>query len=422
MENRITVGIVTAPGYANKIGEGLHYALPSLLQEYISSDVEWDVDYIYSPLTGYTEEKDEVLEALMDMKEENGWDMALTLTDLPLFNGRKLVVAEANGTEDVGMISIPGLGASPLIKRIRESVLQLISEIYEGSGQEERNRVQKKVGEMDGRKSEKRNAFELIRKRGFDRLSPIEREAPEEGENSEVRFTVQSRIRGALRLITGMVRANRPWMLFPAFMKVVILAFTTGTFALIFPTLWRLTNSYNLWRLIMINGIAIMLLVFWIIAAHKMWERKSDHSNSYMRKLYNSTTFLTLFTTVSFYYTILFLCFQVIVFVLLPKEFVAGEMNGTMKTESYFFIAWTATSISTIISALGSTIEDENVVLSGTYGNRQRQRYELMKEAEKEKKEAAEEKREAAREKEKAVREQEEAEKEKEYVTGKDSA
>ncbi|WP_347861111.1 hypothetical protein U0355_10475 [Salimicrobium sp. PL1-032A] len=417
MENKISIGIVTAPGYANKIGEELHHVLPHLLKEYIAFDVEWEVEYISSPLTGYTEERNEVLGALMEMKEDYGWEMALTLTDLPLFNGKKLIVAEANGTENVGMISIPGLGASPLIKRIRESVLQLISEIYEGSGPEERKRVQQKVGEMDGRKSEKRNAFELIRKRGFDRLSPVEREAPEAEENAEVRFSVQSRLRGAMRLITGMVRANRPWMLFPAFMKVVILAFTTGTFALIFPTLWRLTNSYSLGRLFLINGVAITLLVFWIIAAHNMWERKSDHSNNYMRKLYNSTTLLTLFTTVFFYYTILFLCFQIIVFVLLPREFVEGSMSGTIKTQSYFFIAWTATSISTIISALGSTIEDEDVVLSGTYGNRQRQRYELMKSAEQEKKEAAEEKKEAAQEKEEAVEKQKEAERKKNNET-----
>ncbi|SIS48095.1 hypothetical protein [Salimicrobium flavidum] len=401
----VRVGIVTAPGYTKRIGEGLYYSLPELLKTYVDDTKEWVVESLESPLTGYTEEPDEVLGALLEKKKANEWDIAICLTDLPLFRDKKLIVAEANSSENVALLSLPGLGATPLIKRIRESIMQLLSEMYQGISYEARDEVQRTIGQIDKRRRKKYNSRELVRKRGFDRFSPITRETPDADKMSEVRYTVDSRTRGAMRLITGMVRANRPWMLFAPFIKVLVIAFTTGTFAVVFPTLWKLSNHYNLWRMFMINVVAVSLLVFWIMAAHKMWERKNDHSSNYIRRLYNSTTLMTLMTMVSFYYTLLFICFQLIVFVLLPIDFIAEELNEDMETRSYFFIAWTATSISTIIGALGSTIEDEEVVLSGTYGNRQRQRYELMYEAEQEKKEAAEEKEEAARKKKEAIKE-----------------
>jgi len=45
-----------------------------------------------------------------------------------------------------------------------------------------------------------------------------------------------------------------------------------------------------------------------------------------------------------------------------------------------FYITWTATSISIIIGALGSALENEEVVLSSTYGYRQ-QRYKTAKDS-----------------------------------------
>ncbi|PBB06176.1 hypothetical protein [Salimicrobium humidisoli] len=399
-QDKKKIGIVTAPGYTKRIGEGLYYSLPGLLREYVDEGETWEVESLESPLTGYTEEPEEVLEALLEKKQMQGWDMAVCLTDLPLFRGKKLIVAEANSAKRVGLLSLPGLGAAPLIKRIRESILQLLSEMHHGSSYEDRDRVQLRVGRK-GRK--KINARELVKRRGIDRFSPIVRENSESEKVSEVRFTVDSRLRGALRLITGMVRANRPWRLFEQFLKILAVAFTTGAFGfIIFSTLWEVSIQYSFWRMIMINIFAIVLLVFWIMTAHKLWERKSDHSSAYIRRLYNSTTVMTLLTAVSFYYTLLLICFQLLVLLLLPTGAINSQLNAEMNTIGYFYIAWTATSISTIVGALGTTMEDEDVVLSGTYGNRQRQRYELINEAEQEKKEAAKEKEEAMQEKKEA--------------------
>ncbi len=397
-KDKYVLGLVTPPWHTEKIGKKLKDSLPPLLYKHIDSQVEWKIEYLADPLTGLTEDSKDVVNALYEKKEEKGWDLAVCLTDLPLFKNKSLVVAEANELKKVSLVSIPGLGAFPLINRLRESILRLVSEMIGLGSLENMNDEDDNEGKRGS----------PVRKLPFKRFSPILREITEKDDsNIGIRFTVDSKFRGDLRMISGMVRANRPWLLFPAFLKVLIIAFTTGVYALIFPTLWMLSHSYDISRMITVSVIAISSLVFWIIMAHNLWEKPNDEYNNYLRKLYNGTTVLTLLTTVMLYYLLLYTGFVTAVFLLIPMEMIESQIKEPVGFSSYFIIAWMATSFSTFIGAIGSSLEKEEVVLSGTYGYRQRQRNKLIKEAAQEKEEAAEEKKEAAEKKEEAANQKE---------------
>ncbi|MFG6116154.1 hypothetical protein ACGTN9_13315 [Halobacillus sp. MO56] len=411
-----TLGLITAPGYPDELREKLQQQLPDLLSYYVDDNYEWDVAYTVDALTGVTEDSNEVLSATLDKRKDNAWDFAITLTDLPFFNDKKPIVAEAYVQEHVALISLPGLGSTPMFKRIRESILQLANEMYYGSSDEDRERAEQRIQAKNGdqhKELKNKSSTRLVGKRGFERFSPLQRETPYESEsNIDVRFTVKSRFSGALRVLSGMVRANRPWAMFPSFMKVIIIAFTTGSYALVFPTLWQLSNNYGIWRMFMLSIASILAMVGWIILAHKLWEKPNDNHASYLRKLYNTATVLTLLVTVSMYYFFLFLLFSIAVIALIPMGLLQSQLTGSVGYINYFYIAWTATSVSTIIGALGSALENEDVVLSSTYGYRQRQRYEQIQESEEEKQEAEEEKKEAAEEKKEAAQEKKEAQEE----------
>ncbi|MGP4039667.1 hypothetical protein ACTWP4_07170 [Gracilibacillus sp. D59] len=379
-ENKCILGVVTPPLYTEKIGRQLKKGLPALLNEYTEDNIKWEIEYISDPLTGLTEHSKDVIEALCEKKEEKEWDFAVCLTDLPLFRHKRLVVAEANKERKVSLLSLPALGAFPLIKRIQISILHLVKEMY---------------GDNIEMKGSPNNRTKWWKE--FTLLPPIQKEVAEKNETHiGVRFTMDSKFRGGLRMISGMVKANRPWLLFPSFFKILIIAFTTGVYALIFPTMWKLSHGYELSRMMLVSVIAIAALVFWIIAAHNLWEKPSDGYSDYLRKLYNGTTVLTLLMTVVLYYCLLYICFFIAVFLLIPIEMLESQLSGPTGFGNYFKIAWVATSVSTIIGALGSTLEKEEVVLSGTYGYRQRQRYKLMKEAAEKKRKAAHEKKEIA--------------------------
>ncbi|WP_077622664.1 hypothetical protein [Sediminibacillus massiliensis] len=404
-----TLGLITAPGYPNTIGEELQASLPNLLSYYVDDNYNWEVEFVIDALTGMTEDSQEVINEMINRKVEEEWDFSVCLTDLPLFKHKRLIVAEANEEQNVALISLPGLGSTPMIKRIRESILQLLNEMYYGSSDASREHAQLKLETKDQKRFKglkNKSARRLVGKRIFERLSPIKRERPDDDESTiDVRFTVKSRISIPLRVLTGMVRANRPWAMFPSFMKVVMIAFTTGSYALIFPTLWMLSSNYEIWRMLMLSFVSISAMVLWIILGHGLWEKPNEERSKYIRNLYNMATVLTLYVTVCMYYLLLFCLFSIAVVVIIPMELLESQLSGNASYINYFYVAWTVTSMATIIGALGSALENEDVVLSSTYGYRQRQRYNQIKEAEEEKERAQKEKEEAAKEKKEAAQE-----------------
>ncbi|GGC78188.1 hypothetical protein GCM10007216_05880 [Thalassobacillus devorans] len=410
------LGLITAPGYTEELVDVLKKSLPDLLSYYVNEEDQWDVECVTDSLTGVTEDSREVLGAALERKSDEGWDFAVALTDLPFFKNKRPIVAEAYVEESVALISLPGLGSTPMFKRIRESVLQLVNEMYYGSSEQDRRQAEEKI-QAKNRKEYKelknKSSTRLVGKRPFEWVSPLQRETPDNDEsNIDVRFTVKSRFSGALRVLSGMVRANRPWAMFPAFLKLIMIAFATGSYAIVFPTLWMLSSEYGIWRMFLLTFVSISAMVAWIILVHSLWEKKNAGYKDYIRKLYNAATVLTLLVSVCMYYVILFVLFSLAVLLLIPMGMLESQVTGPVSYINYFYIAWTATSVATIIGALGSALENEDAVLSSTYGYRQRQRYEQVKESEKEKKEAEEEKKEAAEEKKEAAEKKQEAEEE----------
>ncbi|WP_434122167.1 hypothetical protein [Salinicoccus roseus] len=386
--------LITAPGIAERLGAKLVEEMPEMLDYYITDDYEWNVQYYDDILTGGTNDSKEVIEAVCDKKDDEGWDYAIALTDLPLFKDERTVVAEALQDKSAALISLPGFGFTTMKKRVQESILQLMNEMYYGTSDEGR---QASAAHMESKDKQKFDALrnkdsrKLIGSRLLERISPLVRETPqEEDQGVDVRYTVKSKPGDYLRIISGMVFANEPWKMFPAFGKIIVIAFTTGSYALVFSTLWQLSMNLSVPRAILLTFFSILALTLWIIIAHQLWEKKGEGNSTFLRKIYNVTTFFTLLMSVLMYYIILFVMFSIWTILLMPMAQIEDYTSASPGIGIYFYTSWIGASISTIIGALGSTFEDEEVVLDSTYGYRQRQRQEKLKE-EREKEEEKEE-------------------------------
>src|SRR5699024_9618296 len=164
--------------------------------------------------------------------------------------------------------------------------------------------------------------------------------------------------------------------------NVIAIAFTTGAFALIFPTIWNLSQLFSVYRLSGMMIAAILGLVTWIIIAHHLWEHPSGKNRRNIRRLYNLATTLTLIIDVTTYYLFMFVLFLVACLVLIPIEYFQSIIDNYDDVGSIFIsylrIAWTAASISTIVSAIGAGLENEELVRDITYGYRQNRRYEEL--------------------------------------------
>jgi hypothetical protein len=193
--------------------------------------------------------------------------------------------------------------------------------------------------------------------------------------NIDVRF-VAPEARGHLRLLSGMVLANRPWKLFPSFKGAIAAAFATAAYVLVIPTIWMFADAVSWVRLLALMVAAIVAMVVWIIVAHHLWERPSDREAQHWAALYNGVTALTMTVAVLFAYAVLFALVLLTAGVFVPGSYFQSTLKHPVGLGDYVTLAWMAASLATVAGALGASLEHEDKVREAAYGYRQRRRQE----------------------------------------------
>jgi len=386
----VTVGLIPAPELPEVIADNLADRLPRLLKKFIEADIDWKIEVVVDPLTGAAEHVSEILEEAKRLKERHQWTYAICLTDLPIYSDKDLVLADANAIAGVAQISLPAFGAMPMKKRVKRTIIQMVSELYYGGLEENPMKMaQRGIGPLAEQK--KRGLFQVLM--GIFYFSAIKRVAPpEELINVGVRFIIIPKLNGKLRVLMGMTYANRPWKIMPSFKSVVAIAFATGAYGLIFPTLWKLSVSYSLGRFIGLNAAAVLSMIIWIIFSHNLWEPVKDKSRKRLYWLYNTVTIATLGIAVLLYYAMLFCLFLVAVSLYVPPSLYGSEtgIGDNIDIWNYLKLAWLVTSVATIAGAIGAGLENGELVRNVTYGYRQQCRYERMEREAKEREEQEE--------------------------------
>ncbi|WP_240376721.1 hypothetical protein [Bacillus piscicola] len=377
----IRVGIIPAPELPESIARDLLDKFPDYFSKYIDDQVSWNVDILVDPLTGAAENVNDIIdEAIMRRKQKN-WHYAICLTDLPIFTGKDIVLADANYEERVAQVSLPAFGSVPMKNRICNTIIELLSELYKGFSDikganqnsmqgKDMSHKEKKQVHYYGFKQEKTRKFSSIRKTKFIRKD----------EKVDVRYIVIPRMNGRLRILLGMTHANRPWTVFPSFKNVIAIAFATGAYGLIFPTLWKLSAAFALPRLLGLTAVSLFSMVVWVTIAHGLWEKRTAKSKKKLRRLYNTATLSTLSIAVMFYYIVLVILFFGMVSIFVPPELFAEEagLKESATIVDYVKLAWLAASVATVAGAMGAGLENDELVRTITYGYRQRRRYKEM--------------------------------------------
>lgn len=369
MANKINVGLIPAPELPEAICAKLAPGLAEAFNQHIDGDISWEIRVFRDPLAGAAENVDELIERAKVIKNTNKCDFTVCLTDLPIFSHKGVVLGDVNDREGIGQISIPAFGLPPVEKRVKETIIQVVGELY--------FRVN---GELISNESSLDTHRGLLTRRFL--LSPIRKITPSARvENSDVRFILRPKLYGRLKLLFGMTHANKPWSIIPSFKSVVAVAFATGSYGMVFPTLWRLSEGYEWSRFIVLTFAAVLAMIIWIMFAHNLWEKPSRKSHRRLRLLYNTTTLMTLTMAVGIYYVILFMLFLGVIAFLVPPE-IFGEVVGIEEKNvnlwHFIQLGWLVTSVATVAGAIGSGLESEKKVRSIMYGYRQQQRYEEM--------------------------------------------
>jgi hypothetical protein len=195
------------------------------------------------------------------------------------------------------------------------------------------------------------------------------------GMGVDVRFAAP-RVNGHPRLLAGMVLANRPWKLFPSFKGALAAAFATNAYALITPTIWALSDAVGWARHLLLMLAAIVAMVAWVVAAHRLWERPGDGEPRHWARLYNGVTALTVTVATLLSYATLFLLVLVAAWVFVPGGYLQSTLRHPVGFGEYLSLSWLTASLALVAGALGSSLEDEDPVREAAYGYRQRRRNE----------------------------------------------
>src|ERR687893_1141639 len=238
----VTLGLIPAPDIPEKIANEIAGELPGLLAKRVDAAVLWTVPVVMDPLTGSGREAPEILDVCRERMLREGWDLAICLTDLPVYRGGRLVAADVSGRRGVSGLSLPALGATRLRPRARDLTLRLAHELYART---------KGPGPDDATGRDPRSAGTVG---PFRRVEPPDEDMRATG--VDARFAAPG-ARGRLGLWAGMVLANRPWKMLPAFKGAIAAAFATGAYALVIPSIWLLADSVGFWRLLLLMGVAI---------------------------------------------------------------------------------------------------------------------------------------------------------------------
>lgn len=342
----VVIGLLADPDLPAEIAYELAADLPELLSERIDDGTSWAVSTRRQALAAGT--RAELCEAARERMREEGWDLAISLTDLPLGEGGRPVAVDANVEDGIGVVSLPALGPAQPRGRAREAIVGLVGHLVRSARDKPAH-----AGVAEAPESP----------------APAEARSGSEHAAGDVRF-VASRARRNARLLADMVRADRPWRLLLGLSRVLSAAAATAAIALMNVTVWQVGDALGPLRLCLVTVGSVGAMVAWLIVAHGLWERSSTSALRDQVRLFNAATVLTLTLGVLCMYLVVFVVDVLVAEVFIDGDLLRSKLRHSIGLGDYLTLAWVVTAAATIGGALGSGLESTEAVRHAAYGRR----------------------------------------------------
>jgi hypothetical protein len=345
----IVVGLVaTPPDYPARVVARLAAELAGQLGERVDAGVRWTVREGWGDVAPRRDGGVEaLLDDLADRRADAGWDVAICLTDLPLHTERVPLVAQASARRRVAMVSLPALGLRQL-RAVRRVVPDLVGRLLTDASDERVRPAGWTPAELASR------------------VAAIRRMVGE-ADAGELGY-VASRLIGPVRLLAGMVLANRPGRALLGLSKLLVGAFGTAAFALATETIWQMGDALGGLRLTVIMLLGLAALVAWLIVAHDLWEKPDRETPAELARMFNLGTALTLTLATVVSYLVLFAGTALAAALLIDTSVLEQALQRPVDVTDYLTLAWIISSLATVGGAIGSGLEDEDTVRAAAYG------------------------------------------------------
>lgn len=357
---RVTVvALLADPDAPTEIAQHMARTLPARLAEKSGQGRRFDVEVVSEPFTSGTEDLPTLMRRIRDRGSAENWDIIVALTDLPLHShGRKLAV-NLSHEHSLALLSLPSLGGLRLQTRARRAVEEAVLGLAGPQTTEAEGppRSQPLLGPF------------------VSRLAPIHPGPNGEKETADLRYVVGGP-RGYLRVLVGMVRANRPWRLVPGLSKALAAALATGAVATVNSTVWGLAETLSAPRLVIAMVGSVGIMIGWLIIDAELWHRSAESSPEARQKarLYNASTIVTVGIGVLVCYVGLVVINWVWALFILNDQAFAAVTRTQLDAEEYMTLSWFVASVATVGGALGSGLESDEAIRAAAYSKREQER------------------------------------------------
>ncbi|MER5717847.1 hypothetical protein [Streptomyces sp. NPDC002132] len=353
------VALLADPDAPTEIAQRMARMLPDRLADRSDHGQRFDVEVVSEPFTAGTEDLFTLTRRIMDRGSRANWDIVVALTDLPLHSHGHKIVVDVSHEHGLALLSLPTLGGFRLQTRARQAVEEAVLSLAgpQATGPEGTPGSQPLRGPFTGR------------------LAPIHPGQVGEEEIADLRY-VLSGPRGYLKVLGGMVRANRPWRLVPGLSKALAAALATGAVATVNSTIWTLATSLSTPRLVIAMVGSVALMIGWLIVDANLWHRTDDVSPEARKRaaLYNASTVLTVGIGVIVCYVGLVVINLVWALFILNDRVFATTTRTPLHSTEYWTLAWFVASVATVGGALGSGLESDEAIRAAAYSKREQER------------------------------------------------
>ncbi|MFF0189045.1 hypothetical protein [Streptomyces sp. NPDC005244] len=362
-EGVTVVALLADPDAPTEIARRMARSLAARLADKTRRLGRFEVEVISEPFTAECEDPAPLMERIVDRASGEGWDVVVALTDLPLHaRGRKLVM-NLDHEHGLALLSLPALGGLRLRtnarRTVEESVITLLNRRDTGAG-----------GAQQGQPPKEPIAR---------RLTPIHPSRVGEDQSADLRYVV-SGPRGSVRVLAGMVRANRPWRLVPGLSKALAAALATGAVATVNSTVWSLAQALSVPRLVIATVGSVALMIGWLIVDAELWHRSTESSpEAKLRaRLYNASTVVTVGIGVLVCYVGLMVVNLLWALFILNDRLFASLTRSPLDGAGYLTLSWFVASTATVGGALGSGLESDEAIRAAAYSKREQERRNML--------------------------------------------
>jgi hypothetical protein len=345
----LVIGLVASPGAATDLANDIAGDLADRISARVPG--RWTIQVVSDRLVERPADLTALVMAARRRMLAEGWQLVVCVTDLPLQTARRPVVAHASATHGVAVLSLPALGPVGVGRRATDGVVRLVAAL-----------VGDERGAPDGSARAGRAAAQMRRR--VHELGATTVHDDEHGMRLLAGY-----VTGNLKLLLGMLRANRPWRLAIRLSRALVAALAAGIVALVTSDIWRLSDALGPLRLTLVALGSVAAVVATLVIGADLWERVPRRSAARRQvALFNVVTIATVLVGVAALYLALLVLSLLGALLLVPSELLAGQLGHPAGITDQIELAWLASSVATVGGALGAGLETDEAVREAAYG------------------------------------------------------